>query len=165
MAIFDSLFLSFYKGVGAVTGSMLVGDTPFITGARRWRKRYGGELYCLWPYAMHCALKMEGLKALGGPVQAFQQRYDRMGVVVEVLTTQLGVGGSRSKARFLPAGRPQSSMVHVLLQAPSRECAHAANTRATARSGVEVFSRLRAEISNTACDALFDGGGGVRWTD
>ncbi len=46
---FDSVYVSFYKGVGAISGAMLLGDAPFIAEAKRWRKRFGGTLVTQFP--------------------------------------------------------------------------------------------------------------------
>lgn len=50
-ALFDSVYVSFYKGLGGLAGSMLLGDDDLIAEARAWRSRHGGTLYQLWPYA------------------------------------------------------------------------------------------------------------------
>jgi threonine aldolase len=50
-ALFDTVYVSFYKGLGGLAGSMLLGEEDVIDEARLWRKRHGGTLYRLWPYA------------------------------------------------------------------------------------------------------------------
>lgn len=42
--LFDSLYLSFYKGIGAAVGAMLCGTADFIERAAVWRVRYGGRM-------------------------------------------------------------------------------------------------------------------------
>ncbi len=49
--LFDTVYVSFYKGLGGMAGSMLLGDEDVVAEARAWRKRHGGTLYNLWPYA------------------------------------------------------------------------------------------------------------------
>ena len=49
--LFDTVYVSFYKGLGGLAGSMLLGDEDVVAEARAWRKRHGGTLYRLWPYA------------------------------------------------------------------------------------------------------------------
>ena len=49
--LFDSVYVSFYKGLGGLAGSMLLGEEELVSEARAWRKRHGGTLYHLWPYA------------------------------------------------------------------------------------------------------------------
>jgi threonine aldolase len=50
-ALFDSVYVSFYKGLGGVSGSCLVGEEDVIAEARVWRHRHGGTLWSLWPLA------------------------------------------------------------------------------------------------------------------
>ena len=50
-ALFDSVYVSFYKGLGGLAGSVLLGDEELIDEARAWRHRHGGTLFRLWPYA------------------------------------------------------------------------------------------------------------------
>src|SRR5262245_14663210 len=50
-ALFDSVYVSFYKGLGALAGACLVGEEELIAEARAWRKRHGGTLFGLWPNA------------------------------------------------------------------------------------------------------------------
>lgn len=41
-SLFDSIYVSTYKGLGAMTGSLLVGSKEFIQEARIWLRRFGG---------------------------------------------------------------------------------------------------------------------------
>lgn len=50
-ALFDSVYVSLYKGLGGLTGSVLLGDEDLVTEARAWRRRHGGTLFRMWPYA------------------------------------------------------------------------------------------------------------------
>lgn len=43
--LFDSAYVSFYKGIGALPGSMLCGPADFIDEAAIWQRRHGGNLY------------------------------------------------------------------------------------------------------------------------
>jgi threonine aldolase len=49
--VFDSVYVSFYKDLGALAGSGLAGPEEFIAEAREWRLRHGGTLFAMWPYA------------------------------------------------------------------------------------------------------------------
>jgi threonine aldolase len=59
-ALFDSVYVSFYKDLGGLAGSMLLGEEDVIAEAREWRHRHGGTLFRLWPYA---AAGLAGLRA------------------------------------------------------------------------------------------------------
>jgi threonine aldolase len=49
--LFDTAYVSFYKGIGGPAGGMLLGKADVIDEARLWRHRHGGTLFNLWPYA------------------------------------------------------------------------------------------------------------------
>jgi threonine aldolase len=46
---FDSVYVSFYKDIGAMGGAALVGSKAFIDDARTWRTRLGGFSVGSWP--------------------------------------------------------------------------------------------------------------------
>jgi threonine aldolase len=48
----DSVYVSFYKALGGISGAALAGPAELITEARVWRHRYGGLLYQQWPAAL-----------------------------------------------------------------------------------------------------------------
>ena len=50
--LFDSVYVSFYKTIGALTGAMLLGSEAFCAEARLWLRRHGGNLYTLAPYVL-----------------------------------------------------------------------------------------------------------------
>ncbi|MFE6649322.1 threonine aldolase family protein [Nocardioides sp. NPDC057772] len=41
----DTVYTSFYKGLGGLAGAALLGDDDFVAQARLWRHRMGGTLY------------------------------------------------------------------------------------------------------------------------
>jgi threonine aldolase len=50
-ALFDTVYVSFYKGLGGLAGSALAGPEDVIDEARLWRRRHGGTLFGMWPNA------------------------------------------------------------------------------------------------------------------
>jgi threonine aldolase len=110
--LFDSIYVSMYKGLGGLSGSVLLGDEGLVGEARAWRKRHGGTLLQLWPYA---ASGLAGLRL----------RLPRMPRYVEhaaAIAAQLaGVAG----VDVVP-DPPQTSMMHL----------HLRTTAAAAISGV-----------------------------
>jgi threonine aldolase len=46
---FSSVYVSFYKDIGAIGGAALIGDADFIAEARIWRERLGGLVSDHWP--------------------------------------------------------------------------------------------------------------------
>ena len=51
-ALFDSVYVSFYKGLGAIAGAALAGDAALIAEARIWQHRHGGRLVSIAPFAL-----------------------------------------------------------------------------------------------------------------
>ena len=53
---FDSVYVSFYKGIGALSGAMLLGSETFVAECAVWQRRCGGELYTLAPNVASAAM-------------------------------------------------------------------------------------------------------------
>jgi threonine aldolase len=51
-ALVDSMYVSFYKGLEGLAGAALVGPEDVVAEARTWRRRMGGTLFHLTPYAV-----------------------------------------------------------------------------------------------------------------
>lgn len=56
---FDSVYVSFYKGIGGLAGAMLLGDEDFIAKARLWQRRHGGNLVQLHPFVASAAMRFD----------------------------------------------------------------------------------------------------------
>lgn len=50
-ALFDTVYVSFYKGLGGIAGCCVAGDRDVIDELSVWRTRHGGRAFMLWPYA------------------------------------------------------------------------------------------------------------------
>ncbi|WP_065961468.1 threonine aldolase family protein [Streptomyces sparsogenes] len=48
----DSVYVSFYKSLGGISGAALAGPEALVREAKAWRHRYGGELFQQWPAAL-----------------------------------------------------------------------------------------------------------------
>jgi threonine aldolase len=51
VAGFDSVYVSFYKAIGALPGCCVVGALDLVAELREWRRRMGGTQFGLWPNA------------------------------------------------------------------------------------------------------------------
>jgi len=51
VALFDTAYVSFYKGLGGISGCCVVGDRETIDELALWRARHGGRLFGMWPLA------------------------------------------------------------------------------------------------------------------
>lgn len=65
-ALFDSVYVSLYKGIGGIAGAILAGDKIFIDESIVWKRRHGGDLISLYPYILSADYY-------------FNQRVDKMG--------------------------------------------------------------------------------------
>ena len=52
VALADSTYVSLYKGLAGPAGAVLIGSVELIDAARVWRRRHGGTLPWLWPFAL-----------------------------------------------------------------------------------------------------------------
>ncbi|MFT7688773.1 MAG: threonine aldolase [Candidatus Azotimanducaceae bacterium] len=77
----DSLFLSFYKGFGSSSGSMLLGGKEFIEEAKIWLRRHGGNLFQLYPLAIAAKLNFDSR------LDKFNQYVEKAHEIGEVLNT------------------------------------------------------------------------------
>ncbi len=51
-ALADSVYVSFYKGLGGLSGAMLLGSEAFIEELRPWKSRLAGNVYTLYPFVL-----------------------------------------------------------------------------------------------------------------
>jgi threonine aldolase len=51
-ALADTVYVSFYKGLGGIAGAALAGDAQTIAAARVWIGRAGATLFRMYPYAI-----------------------------------------------------------------------------------------------------------------
>ena len=48
-ALADSVYVSFYKSLGGLSGAAIAGPDDLVAEARVWRHRYGGQIYQQFP--------------------------------------------------------------------------------------------------------------------
>jgi threonine aldolase len=112
-ALFDTVYVSFYKGIGALSGCCVAGPADVMDQVREWRHRLGGTLYGLWPAAASALhLLPERLAEMG-------QRLAHARAIAAALGDVDGV-------RVLP-DPPQTPMMHLLFRVSEER--FAANAR------------------------------------
>lgn len=104
-AMFDSVYVSFYKGIGALAGAMLLGDENFIAEARVWLTRHGGTLYQQYPTVASAAMR-------------FDQRLERMPAYFARTRAFVDAVKSFPGVRVLPDS-PQVNLVHLHFDMPA----------------------------------------------
>ena len=101
-ALFDTVYVSFYKGIGGISGAMLLGPADFIAEARVWRRRHGGTLFHLAPYVLAAR---HGLRERLGRFAAY---HERALAIARALSSVPGI--------ILKPDPPQTHMMHVYMQ-------------------------------------------------
>ena len=102
--LFDTVYVSFYKGLGAIAGCCVAGDRETIEELKLWRVRHGGRAFGLWPYA---ASALSALRLRG---DRFADYYERAQKIARVLNRIEGI-------EILPFP-VQSPMMHVRVSGP-----------------------------------------------
>ena len=51
-ALAESVYVSFYKGLGGLAGCALAGELDFLAGCGPWLQRHGAQLFHSYPYAL-----------------------------------------------------------------------------------------------------------------
>jgi threonine aldolase len=111
-ALFDTVYVSFYKGIGALPGCCVAGPVDVIEQVREWRRRMGGTLYGLWPNAA------SALTLLAERLPKFPRYLDHARSIAAALSGAPGI-------TVIP-DPPQVPMMHLLLQVARDDYAKAA---------------------------------------
>ena len=75
--LFDSVYVSFYKDLGGLAGSILMGSKSFIAEARVWLRRQGGNLVTQGPLVASAKIGLER----GSPTDRHVGRKDTRGCI------------------------------------------------------------------------------------
>jgi threonine aldolase len=127
-ALFDSVYVSLYKGLGGIAGAVLLGSADVIAEARVWRRRHGGTLVHLFPYAIAARAAMA-------------ERLDKMESYY-AKAVEIGQAiGSIEGVEIIPSP-PQTNMMHVHLRG-DKALLEAAALDIAREEGVWMFSAVR----------------------
>lgn len=97
--LFDSVYISFYKGIGGVAGAILAGQPEFAQESKVWKRRHGGDLISLYPYILSADYY-------------YEQRIGKMELYYEQARELAGMYNRCSGITTLPE-IPVSNMFHV----------------------------------------------------
>ncbi len=111
-ALFDSVYVSFYKGLGGIAGAALAGDAALIAEARVWQRRQGGNLVTLHPFVVAAEV-------------ALDERLDRISVHADHARTLAAALTEVDGVEVVP-DPPQTPLFHVLLRGDRERLADAA---------------------------------------
>lgn len=97
-ALFDTIYVSFYKGLGGIAGCCVVGDAAVIDEVAQWRIRHGGRLFGMWPLA---ASALSAWRERGG-------NFARYGTHARAIAKELA---TLDDLEILPSP-PETNMMH-----------------------------------------------------
>lgn len=122
---YDSVSICLSKGLGAPVGSLLVGDSEFISKAYRWRKMFGGGM------RQSGVLAAAGIYALENNIERLQKDHERIKKLAESL---------RSLSTFsVNMDTVQSNMIYIDID----------ETRSTAQKVVQGLSEKGVHLFDT----------------
>ncbi|MCJ7625130.1 MAG: beta-eliminating lyase-related protein [Anaerolineaceae bacterium] len=125
--LFDSVYVSLYKGLGAVSGAVLAGPADFIAESRIWLRRHGGNLKSMYPFVLSAK---SGLDHYLGKMDLYHQK------AVEVSR----ILSSFTEINVLP-DPPHTNMMHMYIQA-DYESLEKANIEVAQEKGILLLGRL-----------------------
>lgn len=106
-SLFDSVYVSFYKGIGGIAGAILAGDESFTKESKVWKRRHGGDLIGLYPYILSADYYFNQRQ------HRFQQYYVEAKELAEFFNQCHGVATRPSV--------PVSNMFHVHFDMPKEK--------------------------------------------
>ncbi|GMH82852.1 hypothetical protein TrST_g8973 [Triparma strigata] len=134
----DSMYVSFYKGLGGITGAALLGGGEVCEEARVWLRRFGGNLYTLSPYVVSC---WAGFKRNVEDADfTFIDKANKMKSVYAALKADQEV----SEVLQFRTETVEICFCHGIINGTREECEEA-ERKVFEKTGVHVFSRLRGE--------------------
>ncbi|HWM01748.1 MAG TPA: beta-eliminating lyase-related protein [Actinophytocola sp.] len=126
-ALFDTVYVSLYKGLDGIRGAVLLGAEDFIGQAEVWRRRLGGAIPDAWPLAVAALI---GLDELPDRMPAFRDH------AVEIARALVADGTAAVRPN-----PPQSPLFHVHLPVAPDEANQAAD-EILAETGVKMFGHV-----------------------
>ena len=117
--LFDSVYVSFYKGLGALAGAALAGDADFVAEARVWQRRHGGNIVTLHPFVVSAE-------------KALDERLERAPVYLEHARKLAGALATVDGVEVVP-DPPHTAVFHVLLRGERERLSDAALSLAEER--------------------------------
>ena len=128
---FDTVYVSFYKGMAGMAGAMLLGKPAFLAKAKVWIHRLGGNVFRRTPYVAAVAMQFdERLAAMPAYFQRTQQLYDILHHYPQFRTN--------------PA-QPQANMLHLHLPVAPEKAIAIRNTIAQ-EHGIWLFNNAVASV-------------------
>lgn len=138
--LFDSVYVSFYKGLRGACGAMLVSNSQgFMNEAKVWQRRVGGNAFQLTYEVVDCE------RGFNENIGTFKKKWDKMDDVVKGITaatSRFKVPGTEQQVvRFWPE-KATCCQIRTVFQGYTADELLAARDRVEERLNVRPFERL-----------------------
>ena len=125
--LFDSVYVSFYKILGGIAGSILAGPADVIAESRIWQRRHGGNLIHLYPFVLSA---QKGLRERLGRMEAYHAKAKEIAALLAPF----------AQIEIVP-NPPQTNMMHLFIRG-ERDTLEAAALDVAQETGTWLFYRL-----------------------
>lgn len=122
----DSVYVSFYKGMGALAGAMLLGSKEFVAKSRTWMHRSGGSAYRRSPYVISAAMQFDA--RLNSMPDYFNRTRQLADLILQFPCMQIN------------PSKPQCNMFHLYLPVSSERAISIRNQIAQ-QHGIWLYNR------------------------
>ncbi|MFJ4964896.1 Low specificity L-threonine aldolase [Streptomyces sp. ADI96-02] len=156
----DSVYVSFYKSLGGLSGAALAGPAELVEEARVWRHRYGGQVFQQYPAALSALLGLER------ELPRLPEYVARARTVAAALTE--GFAGAGTPWFRLTPEQPHTHQFRVWLPYGT-EVLDEASVRQAEETGVTLFRRWFTGAAGLPLGMSFTevtvAAEGLEWTD
>ena len=138
-ALFDSVYVSFYKGLGGTCGAMLTSsDEGFIEEAKTWQRRLGGNMVTSYAEIIDCE------RGFNLHIGTFDIKWRKMCLVAKAITEATKTyrtDDEKPIVFFDPV--PMCAQVHTHIQGITAEKLLAARDEVEQKYHIRVFGSIR----------------------
>jgi threonine aldolase len=147
-ALFDTVYVSFYKILDGIAGAVLAGPADIIAEARVWQRRQGGNLISLYPYVLAA---QKGMQEHLGRIEMYCAKARDIAAALDTLP----------QIEIMP-NPPQTNMMHLFMRGEREKlqeaALHVAEETQTwlfgnlAPSQIPAYSKTELSIGEAALD-------------
>ena len=123
---YDTVYVSFYKGMAGLGGAMLLGNADFLARTRVWMHRLGGSVFRRSPYIVSAAMQFDA--RLAAMPACFARTKELYALLAEYPHFTVN------------PTTPQSNMLHLYLPI-TRQAAQALRDRIAREHGIWLFNQ------------------------
>lgn len=142
--LFDSIYISFYKVLGGLSGAALIGTTEFCNHVRIWQKRFGGTLYTIMPYVISAKIGYEKYYKLSmmhhqqSNILSFDEIFMKLQRIVLLLQSNQIINQIVTFDPYIP----ETNMIHGYMKYTIHDIEEAISIMKT-QSSIQVLHRFK----------------------